>query len=219
MAAAQCQDDTARPYCIRPVDQSIAVRVHPEPTLKPTLNFVQRGTPAVSAVSTWTKDQLDKGEAMTEHTQDDRRPEPLYVQQPSEPVPPYSPPAPQLSGTQPSYQPVPMSPADQRTWAMATHLSAFLAAFVALSFLGPLIMYIIFRDRGAFIRHHSAEALNFQLTMWIGLIISFPLMLVLIGFVTAGAIAVTMLVCHILGAVAAREGRDYRYPFTIRFVS
>ncbi|HEY8654692.1 MAG TPA: DUF4870 domain-containing protein [Dermatophilaceae bacterium] len=44
-------------------------------------------------------------------------------------------------------------------------------------------------------------------------------MLVLIGFVTAGAIAVAMLVCHILGAVAASQGRDYRYPFTIRFVS
>ncbi len=112
-----------------------------------------------------------------------------------------------------------MSPADQRTWAVATHLSAFLAAVVALSFLGPLIMYIVFKDRGAFIRHHSAEALNFQLTMWIGLLISFPLMLVLIGFLTAGAIAITMLVCHILGAVAASEGREFHYPLTIRFVS
>jgi len=156
---------------------------------------------------------------MTEHTQDYRRPEPPYVQPPSEPVAPYSPRAPQFSGTPSAYQPVPMSPADQRTWAIATHLSAFVAAFVALSFLGPLIMYAIFKDRGAFIRHHSAEALNFQLTMWIGLIISFPLMLVLIGFVTSGAILVAMLVCHILGAVAASEGRDYRYPFTIRFVS
>ena len=156
---------------------------------------------------------------MTEHTQDYRRPEPLHVEQPSGPVAPYSPPAPQFSGTPSAYQPVPMSPADQRTWAIATHLSAFVAAFVALSFLGPLIMYTIFKDRGAFIRHHSAEALNFQLTMWIGLIISFPLMFVLIGLFTAGAIAVTMLVCHILAAVAASEGRDYRYPFTIRFVS
>jgi len=113
-----------------------------------------------------------------------------------------------------------MAPAEQRNWALATHLSPFLASMVGgLSFLGPLVLYLVFRDRGAFIRHHSAEALNFQLTMWIGLIISFPLMLVLIGFLTAGAILVAMLVCHVLGAVAANEGRDYRYPFTIRFVS
>jgi uncharacterized protein len=164
------------------------------------------------------QDQLDKGKAMTEHPQDQQPQQPSYGQQPGEP-PPYSPQAPQYSGTQ-SYQPVPMAPAQQRTWAIASHLSAFLAAFVGgLSFLGPLVVYIIFKDRGAFIRHHSSEALNFQLTMWIGLLISVPLMLVGIGFLTAGAIALAMLVCHILGAVAAGEGRDYRYPFTIRFVS
>ncbi len=156
---------------------------------------------------------------MTEHTLDYRHQEPPCAQQPSQPIPSYSPPAPEFSAARPAYQPVPMSPADQRTWAVATHLSAFLAAVVALSFLGPLIMYIVFKDRGAFIRHHSAEALNFQLTMWIGLLISFPLMLVLIGFLTAGAIAITMLVCHILGAVAASEGREFHYPLTIRFVS
>ena len=154
---------------------------------------------------------------MTDHPQD--QPQQPYGQQPGEPIPPYSPQTPKYSGPQPSYQPVPMTPADQRTWAIATHLSPFLAAFVALSFLGPLVMYIIFKDRGAFIRHHSAEALNFQLTMWIGLLISFPLMFVGIGFITAGLIGLAMLVCHILGAVAAGEGRDYRYPFTIRFVS
>ncbi len=135
---------------------------------------------------------------MTEHPQD---------RQPQQPEQPY-------------YQPVPMTPADQRTWAIATHLSPFLASFVGgLSFLGPLILYIVFRDRGAFIRHHSAEALNFQLTMWIGLLISFPLMFIGIGFLTAGAIGLAMLVCQILGAMAAGGGRDYRYPFTIRFVS
>ena len=154
---------------------------------------------------------------MTDHPQD--QPQQPYGQQPGEPTPAYGPPTPQYSGQQPSYQAVPMSPADQRTWAIATHLSPFLAAFVALSFLGPLVMYIIFKDRGAFIRHHAAEALNFQLTMWIGLLISIPLMFVLIGFFTAGLIGLAMLVCHILGAVAAGEGRDYRYPFTIRFVS
>ena len=158
---------------------------------------------------------------MTENPQDLPAPpqQQPYAQQPGEPMPPYSPQVPDYSGPQPAYQPVPMGPADQRTWAIASHLSAFLAAFVALSFLGPLVMFIIFKDRGAYIRLHAAEALNFQLTMWIGLLISVPLMFVLIGFFTAGAIALAMLICHILGAVAASNGQDYRYPFTIRFVS
>ena len=157
---------------------------------------------------------------MTEHPQDTPPQPPPWGQQSGDPTPPYSsPPPPQYSGAQSSYQPNLMSPADQRTWAIAANLSPFLAAFVALSFLGPLIIFIIFKDRGPFVRHHAAEALNFQLTMWIGLIISFVLMFVLIGFLTAGVIGIAMLVCHILGAVAASEGRDFRYPFTIRFVS
>ncbi len=160
---------------------------------------------------------------MTEHPQDrqPQQPEQPYGQLPGEPMPPYSPQAPAYSGAQSSFQPVPMTPADQRTWAIATHLSPFLASFVGgLSFLGPLILYIVFRDRGAFIRHHSAEALNFQLTMWIGLLISVPLIFFFfLGVFTAGAIGLAMLVCQILGAVAAGGGRDYRYPFTIRFVS
>jgi len=164
------------------------------------------------------QNQLDKGKAMTEHPQD-RPHQPSYDQQSGEPTSPYGPQALQYAGAEPSLQPVPMSPADGRNWAIAAHLSAFLAAFVAVSFLGPLIIYLVFKDRGPFIRHHSAEALNFQLTMWIGLLISFVLMLVIIGFFTAAAIGVAMLICHILGAVAASEGRDFRYPFTIRFVS
>jgi uncharacterized protein len=111
-----------------------------------------------------------------------------------------------------------MSAADQRTWAIAAHLSAFVSAFVALSFLGPLIIYIVVKDRGPFVRQHSAEILNFQLTMWIGLLVSFPLMFIGIGFLTAAAIAVAMLVFQILGAVAAGEGREYHYPLTIHFV-
>jgi len=169
-------------------------------------------------VPTWIQHQLDKGEAMTDHPQD--QPQQPYGQQPGEPMPPYNPQAPQYSGT-PSSQPVPMTPADQRTWAIASHLSPLLASFVGgLTFLGPLILYIIFKDRGPFIRHHAAEALNFQLTMWIGLLISIPLIFVFfLGFVTASAIVVAMLVFHILGAVAASEGREYHYPLSIHFVS
>ncbi|MDQ1536432.1 MAG: uncharacterized protein QOE58_825 [Actinomycetota bacterium] len=142
---------------------------------------------------------------MTEYPQDPQHEQPFAVPQP---------------GGQAFQQAAPMTPASQRSWAMGTHLSPFLASFAGgMTFLGPLIGYLVFKDRGMFIRKHAAEALNFQLTMWIGLIISFPLLFVGIGFLTGGAIFVAMLVCHILGAVAANEGREYRYPFTIRFVS
>src|SRR5665811_1795716 len=64
---AQGQDDPARSLCARPSPSpsasrqacGSAVRVHPDVTLKATLNLVQRGTPAPPAVSRWTKDPLD----------------------------------------------------------------------------------------------------------------------------------------------------------------
>jgi len=159
----------------------------------------------------------DQGKAMTENPQEYPSEKHLGTQQPNsgQPIPP--PP-----GQAPYYgQPAqPMAPAEQRNWALATHLSPFLAAFVGLSFLGPLVLYLVLRDRGAFVRQHCAEALNFQLTAWIGLIVSVPLVFAVgLGLLTGGAILVAMLVCHILGAVAANEGREYRYPLTIRFVS
>lgn len=164
---------------------------------------------------------------MTEYPQDLPNQQPSYGQQPVEPKPSYNPQPPQDSGGQTfqhgqAFQDGQvMTPADQRSWGIVTHLSPFLASFAGgLTFLGPLILYLVLRDRGSFIRHHSAETLNFQLTMWIGLLISVPLIfVVLLGLLTAAIIVVAMVVCHILGAVAASEGRDYRYPFTIRFVS
>ena len=110
--------------------------------------------------------------------------------------------------------PAPLSPTDERNWSIAAHLSPFLASFVGLPFLGPLVIYLIFRDRGPFIRHHAAQALNFQIIVAIGILISVPLMFVLVGFITAGIIAVAAIVFQIVAAVEANNGKWYRYPLT-----
>ena len=110
--------------------------------------------------------------------------------------------------------PAPLSPTDERNWSIAAHLSPFLASFVGLPFLGPLVIYLVFRDRGPFIRHHAAQALNFQIIVAIGILISVPLMFVLVGFITAGIIAVAAIVFQIVAAVEANNGKWYRYPLT-----
>lgn len=120
---------------------------------------------------------------------------------------------------QPPYEPQPMSPSDERMWAMFAHLSPFAAALIGLPFLGPLVIYLIYKDRSAYVRSQSAESLNFQLTLLIGYLVSFVLILVFIGFVLLFVIAVASIVLQILGALAANRGEDFRYPMTIRFVS
>ena len=128
---------------------------------------------------------------------------------------------------QPPYVPAPLSPSDERMWGMFGHLSAIAASFVALPFLGPLIVFLVLKDRSGFVRGHAAEALN----MTISLIVYELVLGVLLGVFTLvtlgiGAIfffvawipAVVFLVFTILAAVAANQGRVYRYPLIFRLV-
>ncbi len=103
---------------------------------------------------------------------------------------------------------------DDNTLALLAHVLGMLTGFV-----GPLVIYLIKRDDSAYVRHHAAEALNFQITLAIAGAVSFVLMLVLIGFVLILAVAITGFVLEIMAAVAASRGEWYRYPVCIRFVS
>lgn len=106
-----------------------------------------------------------------------------------------------------------MSPSDERMWALLAHLGPFV-----LGFLAPLIVMLVKGNESPFVRHHSVEALNFQISITIGMLASLLLMIVLIGFITAGIIAIGALVYMIVAAIAANNGQWYRYPFTIRLV-
>lgn len=90
---------------------------------------------------------------------------------------------------------------------------------IVTGFLGPLIIYLVNGDKDPFVRHHSAEALNFQLTVLIAYLVSFVLMLVLIGFVLIFVVWVLAIVFGIQAAIAANRGEWYRYPINIRMVS
>ena len=73
---------------------------------------------------------------------------------------------------------------------MASHGIALAVTVLSGGFLGfvsALVMYLIVRDRGPFVRHHSANALNIQIIAGIVMLISIPLMFVLVGFLTLRA--------------------------------
>ena len=99
-------------------------------------------------------------------------------------------------------------------WSMFAHLGG-----TFLSFFVPLGIYLVFKDRDPFVRRHSAQALNFHITLFIVYVVSIPLILVIIGIFTIIAAAICAVVFSILAAVAANEGREYTYPLAIQFVS
>lgn len=124
--------------------------------------------------------------------------------------------------------PSPMTPADETTWSTVAHLSWLAGSLVGLPVLGPLVLWLVLRERGPFVRHHTAEALNLQLSVLLyGLgvaVVGGILSLVTFGVfapvwaLAGGVLVVVAVVLTVLGAVAASRGQWYRVPLTVRFV-
>lgn len=106
-------------------------------------------------------------------------------------------------------------PADQRTMALAAHLLGIFTGFI-----GALIIWLINKDDAgkAFVTDQAKEALNFQITVTIAMVISIILMIVIIGGILAPIVGVINVVFCIIAAVKANNGEAYRYPFTLRLI-
>jgi uncharacterized Tic20 family protein len=129
---------------------------------------------------------------------------------PNPPTPP-GPPAPPPGAYQPAPQ---MSPADEKLWATLVHIGG-----IFFGFIPALIGYLVLKDRGPFVRAHTATALNFQITMTIAAIVSAILWIVIVGIFLTIAIGVLVVVFSIIAAVKANQGQPYTYPLSIKFVS
>ena len=111
---------------------------------------------------------------------------------------------------------------DERTVAVLTHLAGPIAAIVSvgwLGFLGPLIVWFIYKDKSPFLRQAAAGAFNFNETKWlvnlVGWILLFTVILSPLGLLLIAAYWVLLLVCHIMAAVRAGRGVVYRYPMQL----
>jgi uncharacterized protein len=116
----------------------------------------------------------------------------------------------------------PISASQERTLGAVAHgvpLIAMVLSAGLLGFVGSLVIYLMYKDRGPFVRAHAANSLNVQIITGIVLLISFPLMLLLIGFITYPLALVFAFVLHVIGAVKANNGEWWTPPMTPRFVS
>lgn len=102
-----------------------------------------------------------------------------------------------------------VSPSDARMWSLLAHLGG-----IFFSFVPALVVYLIYKERDAFIRRHASQALNFQIILAIAYFVSSLLTVILIGIPMLFAAAIAALVFSILGAVAANRGDQYTYPLT-----
>ncbi|MCL2515477.1 MAG: DUF4870 domain-containing protein [Microbacteriaceae bacterium] len=127
-----------------------------------------------------------------------------------------------------SYTPPPAEPMnarEERQWSVLTHVIAgginVISAGLFTGLIAAVVMYIIWKDRGPFIRGHVTSTLNFQITLIIAEIVAWILtatvILSIIGVPLIIAIIVLNIVFSIMGALAANRGEPYTYPLSIKF--
>jgi uncharacterized Tic20 family protein len=133
-------------------------------------------------------------------------------------APAYGQPAPTYGEPAPAYgQPAqaPVSASDARMWALFANLGGIFFSFVA-----PLVIYLIFKDRDPFIRRHATQALNFQIIVAISFVATSILtMIFFLFFPLSFAVWVCMVVFSIIAAMAANKGEDYTYPLVPQMVT
>lgn len=127
----------------------------------------------------------------------------------------------------PAPQPAaPLTPAEDKQWASFAHFGGL------LGILPSLIIFLIFKDRGALTKQESKEALNWQITFTIGFIAINIIVSILTGIlIFTDAFAIVSLlsflpfllwvlnaVFSIMGGIKVNGGGAYRYPFAIRLI-
>lgn len=120
----------------------------------------------------------------------------------------------------------PLSPSEERSWAMLAHLSVLVNLFTG--FLGPLaalVIYLLFKDRSRYVAYHSLQAFINQLIWWVGggaiigavWVVTGILTLALVGLLLIplacllSLMPIISVVQGVWGAVKTSSGEDFRY--------
>lgn len=118
----------------------------------------------------------------------------------------------------------PLTEAEDKQWASFAHFGNI------IGLLAPLIIWLVFKDRGTKTNTEGKEALNWAITFVIaifalvilGIIFGFIPVLnviwaILSIFIWLALIAVNIIFA-IMGGTKVNGGGSYRYPFALRFI-
>jgi uncharacterized Tic20 family protein len=108
----------------------------------------------------------------------------------------------------------------EKGYSVGMHLTTIAMLFF-VPVIAPLVMWQIKKHESPFVDDHGKEIVNFQISLTI-----YGIGAMIVTFVTLGIGAVVVwpalfilgLVGLIMGAVAAGNGRYFRYPACVRFI-
>ncbi len=116
-----------------------------------------------------------------------------------------------------------VSPQDERTWSILSHVSVLAWPITGFLPIAPLIVWLLYKDRSPGVSFHALQSLWYQvawlvlgvvggvlgtlftiLTLGIGAIVVAPI---------AGILGLVPFAHQLYAAYKVSQGEDYRYPF------
>jgi uncharacterized Tic20 family protein len=115
--------------------------------------------------------------------------------------------------------PIPALSGEDRLWGALAHLSAFAMYFTGIGHIvGPMIIWLWKRDTNSFVASEAKEAMNFNISVSIYALVALVLCLIFIGIPLLIALHSFQVICIIIAALKASDGRSFRYPLNLRLV-
>jgi uncharacterized protein len=110
--------------------------------------------------------------------------------------------------------PRPMRPDEERIWAIGAHLGPLVLGLIA-----PLVVWLVFKDRSAFLDRTGKEALNMQICYTIYGIVAGISIILLVGIILLPLVMLAWFVLMIVATIKVANFEDYRYPGIFRLVT
>jgi len=124
-------------------------------------------------------------------------------------------PSPDQPHENPTVDPASATPtSDDRNMSVLCHV---LGLFTSI--LGPLILWLVMREKSPFIDFHGKQAVNFNITMVIAYFVSGLSMCLYIGILLVPVVMILQLVFTILAAMKASQGERYVIPIAIPIIN
>lgn len=98
-------------------------------------------------------------------------------------------------------------------WFIILHLSSFFPTVIL-----PVALWIWKRDEIHGFDKHCRDVINFQLSMFIFLMIAGITVLLVVGLFAAVALGFYIQIITIINVVKVAAGSDYRYPLSMEFI-
>ncbi|TXT38277.1 MAG: hypothetical protein FD138_433 [Planctomycetota bacterium] len=120
----------------------------------------------------------------------------------------------------PSFSSAGIDPTTLKWWAVGLHLSQFAGYVVPLAgFVVPIVIWQVMKERYPEIDEHGRMVANWILSHLLYVVCSVLLAFVGVGIPLLFLLAILGIAFPIIGSIRAAEGRCWKYPLTIAFLT